>query len=145
MKKGVVVGVIIAVVGIAAVLGWYFILRPGKVVESSVRMEIKPSPARIGDHVTITVYVTNGKASTMVVDDLTLTAYQNDRLQGTSSGIPPGVTVTRTIPPGETIAIFSYRAPEPLPSDAVGIWRFELTCHTNFGDLKTTYTFTILS
>jgi hypothetical protein len=110
---------------------------------SKVRAEAIPSTPRVNENATWTIYVTNGESGTMTINSFTVTAYKDNQLRGTFE-VGPGDPnwVTGTVPTGETAAI--YRTSSVSGWHDVGDWKWELTCHTNFGDLQTTFTFTVL-
>ena len=130
------IAVATAVIAIAAGLGWYFIL--GAAVKTGVKLEVEPSPIRLGDRVTWTISVTNGEATTMTITGLTISVYRDGQFLDTDTedSTSPDF-ITTTVPPGENVVIFRKTEPGPTSPEHVGKYRFELTCHTNFGDLKT--------
>lgn len=111
--------------------------------ESKVRMEVVPSTPRVNESVTWTIYMTNGESSTMTINSLTITAYKDNQLGGTLEVGPENQGwITGTVPTGETVAVF--RTSGVVGGHEVGNWKMELTCYTNFGDLQTTFTYTVL-
>jgi hypothetical protein len=152
VKKGIVIGVAIAVVVIAVAFGWYFIPRLEKVM-SGIRVMFTPdNTLQVNENVTITVYVTNGEPNTMIIDYFRFIASNENTDFGSLATIEPDHPrwVTGAIPAGETVIIYqrtltvyAYGDLVETYTAQVGNWSFEVICYTNFGELKTALTFTV--
>ena len=96
---------------------------------------ISPSTLHVGDTYTEKIIVTNNENSTMTIYSIDVRA-TGGRVNWTTR-YPVHES---TVPPGETVTIFEHTG-EAL-NIHVGTVVYEITCRTNFGILKTTYSAT---
>ena len=131
---------VVAVIAIIIIFGWYFLTRP----RSEVTLSISPWPVHISGEYTYTWNVANRESQTIIIQSMTVSEYINGYFYDKATDAwdasrYPGIKTDRVLP-GETSTVYS----DTFHQDNIGIIKLELTLHTNIGDLKTTNTYTVL-
>jgi hypothetical protein len=139
--RGKLITAVVTIVAIVVALGWYFLAGRGG-SRASIVMQ---ASVRVGEEFNAILYVTNGESSQMTVSSIKIDYYSNDQLGGSETVSSGGYGwITGTVPVGSTVAIWEGHGFGPFRSENIGTkLRFEITCYTNFGELKTTNTTTI--